>query len=78
MTDNVPIVKRAKLLTSGTSTLVAVPAQWIKDQGLAPGDDIILVANGNLTIMKSDKENIQRLRNQLSDHEHPTLKGDEK
>ena len=61
-----PIVKTGKLLTSGSSITVAMPKEWLKSKGLEAGQEIIIVANGDLRIMKKNKENTERLRNQLN------------
>ena len=63
---NTPIVKRGKLMKLGSSVVVAIPSEWLKNKGLEAGKEIVIVANGNLTIMKNDDEVNQNLRNQLA------------
>lgn len=66
MTLNTPIVKKGKLMKLGSSVVVAVPSEWLSDRGLEAGKEIVIVANGNLTIMKNEKEVNEKLRNQLA------------
>ncbi len=61
-----PIVEKRKLLTSGTSIMVAVPRQWLEEQGLEKGDEVLMIANGELRFLKANEENITKIRNQLS------------
>ena len=66
MTLNTPIVKRGKLMKVGSSVVVAIPSEWLNDKKLEAGEEIIIVANGNLTIMKNENEINEKLRNQLA------------
>jgi len=66
MALNTPIVKRGKLMKLGSSVVVAVPSEWLNAKGLEAGKEIVIVANGNLTIMKSDEGVNEKLRNQLA------------
>ncbi len=50
----------------GSSVVVSVPREWLNEKGLEAGQEIILVANGNLTIMKNDSDANEKLRNQLA------------
>lgn len=50
-------------MTNGDSLVIAIPTEWLKEKGLAKGDSVVLVANGNLTIHKDDPE----LRKKLSE-----------
>jgi len=63
---NTPIVKKGKLMKLGSSVVVAVPSEWLKDKDLEAGKEIVIVANGNLTIMKNENEINEKLRNQLA------------
>lgn len=73
MVLNTPIVKQGKLMKVGSSIVIAVPPEWLEDKKLEAGQDIIIVANGNLTIMKNDTEN----RNKLTQHIYHATRLDE-
>jgi len=63
---HVPIVEKKKLMLSGGSVVLSVPKQWLDENGLKAGEEVLMVANGDLKFMKIDKESISKLRNQLS------------
>ena len=64
----VPMVEKKKLIASGASVMLVVPKQWLEENGLNKGDEVLMVANGDLTFKKITKENVDKIRNQLSDH----------
>lgn len=64
---NTPIVKKGKIMRLGSSAVVAIPSEWLKNKGLEIGKEIVIVANGNLTIMKNDNKINEKLRSQLAD-----------
>jgi antitoxin component of MazEF toxin-antitoxin module len=67
-TEHTPIVEKRRLVASGSSVMLVVPKQWLEENGLDKGDDILMVANGDLTFKKMTKENVDKIRNQLSYH----------
>ena len=66
MSDTIPLIERRKLVKSGTSVVLSIPREWLKENGLAVGDEVLMVSNGNLKFMKINKENVDKIRNQLS------------
>ncbi|MBU0466167.1 MAG: hypothetical protein KJ718_00040 [Nanoarchaeota archaeon] len=56
-----PIVEKRKLITSGSSVVLAVPKRWLEENGLVAGGEVIMIANGNLEFMKATPENIARV-----------------
>lgn len=62
----VPIVEKKKLIASGASVMLVVPKQWLEDNGLNKSDEVLMVANGDLTFKKMTKENVDKIRNQLA------------
>ncbi len=66
MVFNPPIVKKGKLVTSGSSVVVTIPKEWLEEHQLKAGDDIMIISNGELRVLKMDEENITKIRNQLS------------
>ena len=64
----VPIVEKRKLVASGASVMLVVPKQWLEENGLDRGDEVLMVANGDLTFKKMTKENVDKIRNQLNTH----------
>lgn len=56
-------------MMSGSSIVLSVPKEWLDENGLSLGDEVLMIANGDLKFMKIDKKNIDKLRHQLSnDH----------
>ena len=68
MVLNPTIVKKAKLVTSGSSVVVTVPQEWMKENNLKAGEEILVIANGDLIIKKMNEENIKNIRNQLDNN----------
>lgn len=44
---NIPIVEKKKLVASGASVVVVIPKQWLKENGLGVGSEVLMVANGD-------------------------------
>ncbi|MGA2130297.1 MAG: AbrB/MazE/SpoVT family DNA-binding domain-containing protein [Candidatus Pacearchaeota archaeon] len=65
---DVPIVEKRKLVASGSSVMLVVPKQWLEENGLDKGDEVLMVANGDLSFKKMTKENVDKIRNQLANH----------
>lgn len=63
--EQIPIVEKRKLIASGSSVMLVVPKQWLEERGLKAGNEVLMIANGDLTFQKMTKENIERIRNQL-------------
>lgn len=61
----IPLIERRKLTRSGTSVVLRVPQDWMKENGLKEGDDVIMVANGDLVFKKINPENIEAIRQKL-------------
>lgn len=61
----IPVIARRKLLTSGGSTVVSVPTEWLRQFSLKEGDDVLVIANGSLKIIPDDKETIEKLHQAL-------------
>jgi len=64
-----PVIVRRKLLTSGGSTVVSVPIEWLKQFSLKEGDNVLVVANGSLKIIPDNKEIIERLHKAVEETE---------
>jgi antitoxin component of MazEF toxin-antitoxin module len=64
----VPIVEKRKLVASGASVMLVVPKQWLEENQLDKGDEVLMVANGDLCFKKMTKENVDKIRNQLNTH----------
>ena len=63
---NPPIVEERKLVKSGASIVITLPQKWLKENGLEAGSEVIVVANGDLQILKANKENVDRLNKKIS------------
>lgn len=66
--EHAPIVEKRKLVASGSSVILVVPKQWLEENDLEKGDEVLMVANGDLTFKKMTKENVDKIRNQLNTH----------
>ena len=69
MLNNIPLIERRKLVKSGTSTVITIPNEWLKENGLTVGDEVMMISNGDLKVIKINKKNVDKIRNQLS-HGH--------
>ena len=67
-TEHTPIVEKRRLVASGSSVMLVVPKQWLEENQLMAGNEVLMVANGDLTFKKMTKENVEKIRNQLSNH----------
>lgn len=65
-TEHAPIVEKRKLVSSGASVMLVVPKQWLLENNLEAGQEVLMVANGDLCFKKMTKENVEKIRNQLS------------
>ena len=74
---NTPIVKKGRLVTSGSSIVITVPPEWLKENSLSAGEEVIIISNGDLRISKITKENVDRIRNQLNNPAGLPAKTDE-
>jgi hypothetical protein len=66
--EHSPIVEKRRLVASGSSVMLVVPKQWLEENDLTAGNELLMIANGDLTFKKMTKENIEKIRNQLSFH----------
>ncbi len=64
---NPPIVEKRNLVKSGASIVLTLPKKWLEENDLKAGSEIIVVANGDLQILKSNKENTERLNEKISE-----------
>jgi len=64
---NPPIVEKRNLVKSGASVVLTLPKKWLEENNLDAGDEIIVVANGDIQIMKSNNENVERLNKKISE-----------
>ena len=63
---SIPLIERRKLVNSGTSVVLSIPKEWLQENGLKAGDEVIMVANGDLKFMKINKKNVDEIRNKLA------------
>ena len=66
--ETIPLIERRKLVKSGSSVVVTVPAEWLREHKLHAGDEVMMVANGCLKFLEITPENIEQIRTQLSEH----------
>ena len=64
----IPIVEKRKLVASGASVMLVVPKQWLEENDLEKGDEVLMVANGDLMFRKITKENVDKIKQQLGNH----------
>lgn len=72
-TNSVPKVEKRKLMTSGTSIVLTVPKDWLEENKLEAGQEVIMVMNGKLTFMPITEENVKSIRTQLAPQNLQTL-----
>lgn len=65
MTHNIPKIEKRKLITSGNSIVLTVPKDWIEENKLKAGDEVLMVSNGDLTFTKIEEHKIEELRKKL-------------
>jgi antitoxin component of MazEF toxin-antitoxin module len=63
---NPPSVEKRKLVKSGASVVITLPKNWLEENKLDAGSEVIVVANGDIQILKSNKENVERLNEKIS------------
>ena len=63
---NIPIVEKRNLVKSGASVVLTLPKKWLEENDLKAGDEIIVVANGDIQVLKSNNENVERLNKKIS------------
>lgn len=63
---NIPKVERRKLTASGSSIILTVPKDWLDENRLKAGQEIMMVMNGDLRFMPITEENITKIRKQLN------------
>ena len=62
---NMPTFEKRKLVKSGASYVVSIPRKWLEENDLTEGGDIIVKANGELKIEVANKENINKMNQQI-------------
>jgi len=63
----VPSIEKRTIIRVGGSLAVTIPPGWLKNKDLKEGDEILVVADNELTINKLTKEKIAEL--------HKTMEG---
>lgn len=58
-------VEKRKLTSSGSSIVLTVPKEWIEENNLGAGQEVIMVMNGSLNFMPVTDDNMRKIRNQL-------------
>lgn len=53
-------------MLSGNSTAVTVPPEWLQQNGLKAGEEVMMVMNGKLIFMPINQETIQEVSSLLS------------
>lgn len=64
---NAPSVEERKLVASGASIVITLPKKWLEENKLKAGSEVIVVANGDIQILKPSKENVERLNKQITE-----------
>ena len=62
----IPKIERRKLSTSGGSVVLTVPREWMEEHQLSVGDDVLMVANGDLMFTTITDEKIKSLKEKLN------------
>jgi len=65
MTNHIPKIEKRKLMTSGNSVVLTVPREWMEENKLKAGDEVLMIANGNLVFSKMDSEMVKSLKEKL-------------
>lgn len=60
-----PIIARRRLQISGGSLVVSLPAEWLKQNNLDNGSEVVIVANGDLRISPINPKIVSELQNKL-------------
>lgn len=61
-----PKVEKRKLMASGASVVLTVPKEWLDENGLVAGEEVIMIMNGSLNFMPITDENITKIRHHLT------------
>jgi antitoxin component of MazEF toxin-antitoxin module len=61
----VPSIEKRTIIRVGGSLAVTIPPGWLKNKELKEGDELIVVADNELTINKSTKEKIEELHRKI-------------
>jgi hypothetical protein len=72
MVQSVPKIEKRKLMTSGSSVVLTVPKEWLDENKLKAGEEVIMVMNGHLEFRKITEENVGKIRNQLNTQISPS------
>lgn len=64
-TEPNPIVGRRKLIQHGGSIVIAVPPEWLKQNGFEVGDDVTLIANRDVKLLSP--ETLKKYYGQLTE-----------
>ena len=65
LTMNEIKVEKRKLMASGSAIVLTVPKEWIDENNLKAGEEVIMVMNGSLNFMIPTDENMKKIRNHL-------------
>ena len=65
-----PLVDRRKLITAGSSVVISIPKKWLNENGLAAGDELLMIANGDLTFKKMTEKNIAFAHKKVAEITH--------
>ncbi len=60
-----PSVERRNLVRSGASVVISLPQKWLKENDLSAGSSVIVIANGDLQILKASQDNIDKLNEKI-------------
>jgi len=60
------MLETRKLMKSGTSTVVTIPTEWLKEHGLEAGQEVLMLANGDLHFMTLTKDNVDRVNKEIT------------
>ena len=60
-----PKVEKRKLMASGSSVVLTVPKEWLVENDLDAGEEVMMIMNGSLNFTPITEENITKIRNHL-------------
>jgi len=60
-----PSVEEKKLLKVGSSVVITLPQEWLKENNVGAGDKVIMSVNGNIEIMRNDENKIKELNEKI-------------
>jgi antitoxin component of MazEF toxin-antitoxin module len=61
MIMELPSIEKRSIIRVGDSLAVTIPPAWLRQKGLVVGDDVIVIADNELTINKVTKEKVAEL-----------------